>query len=79
MTSTHDFISVLHDIIEETFPNTERFIISGGDYISDFVMELREGDKKLRYSPYELYCKSTAYEDTIEEFVSQWKEILLKN
>lgn len=69
MTTIHDFISVLHDIIEETFPNTERYIISGGDYISDFVMELREGDKKLRYSPCELYNKSDAYEDTIEEFI----------
>lgn len=79
MTTIHDFIRVLHDIIEENFPNTERFIISGGDYISDFVMELREGDKKLKYSPYELYHKSTAYEDTIEEFIGEWKELLLKN
>ncbi len=75
MTSVHDFITVLHNIIEEYFPNTERFIISGGDYIKDTVLELREGDKKLRYSPYELFHTSDDYEKTIDAFLDLWKSI----
>ena len=76
MSGIHDFIKVLNELVDEQFPNTTRYIISGGDFISDFVLELREQDKKLRYSPYELFIKSSDYEDTIEEFIRQWKAIL---
>lgn len=76
MSGIHDFIKVLNELVDEQFPNTTRYIISGGDFISDFVLELREQDKKLRYSPYELFNKSNDYEDTIEEFIRQWEEIL---
>ena len=75
MTSVHDFITVLHNMIDEHFPNTERFIISGGDYIKDMVLELREGDKTLRYSPYELFHTSDDYENTIDAFLDLWKSI----
>ena len=51
MTDIHDFIECLHDIVDEYFPNTTRYIIYGGDLIKDVVMELREENKKLRYSP----------------------------
>lgn len=50
--------------------------INGGDFIKDVVLELREDDKKLRYSPYELFYKSEDYEDTIEKLVEQWEAIL---
>ena len=79
MTNVHDFITVLHNMIEEYFPNTKRVIISGGDYIKDVVMELREGDKKLRYSPYELFHTSENYENTIEAFLDLWKNIYENN
>ena len=76
MTDIHDFIECLHDIVDEYFPNTTRYIIYGGDLIKDVVMELREENKKLRYSPYELFIKSNDYEYTIEQFVKQWEEML---
>lgn len=71
-----DFLEVLNSIIDEEFPNTQRFIISGGDYMKDVVMELREGDRKMRYSPYDMYMNSSDCEKTIEEFVKRWEAIL---
>ena len=44
--------------------------------MKDVVMELREENKKLRYSPYKLFTKSNNYEHTIEHFVKQWEEVL---
>ncbi len=76
MSNIHDFINILNAAIDERFPNTNRYIVYGGDFIKDFILELREEDKKLRYSPYELFHKSEDYEDTIEEFVKQWETIL---
>ena len=76
MANIHDFIEVLHEVIEERFPNTNRYIVHGGDFIKDIIMELREEDKKLRYSPYELFSKSEAYEYTIEKLVEQWETML---
>lgn len=75
-TTAHDFNSVLNNIIDERFPNTERYIVSGGDYFKDMIIELRESDKELRYSPYELFEKSQNYEDTIEEFIVHWQTML---
>ena len=75
-TNAHDFNDFLNSIIDERFPNTERYIVSGGDYFKDWVIELREADKALRYSPNELFEKSQNYEDTIEELVEQWKTML---
>lgn len=75
MTNVHDFITVLHNMIDEYFPNTEKFIMSGGDYIKDVVMELREGNKTLRYSSYKLFHTSENYENTIESFLDLWKSI----
>ena len=74
--TAHEFNSVLNDIIEERFPNTERYIVASGDYFKDTIIEIRESGKKLRYSPYELYKKSQNYEDTIEEFIAHWRIML---
>lgn len=76
MSNIHDFIDILNAVIDERFPNTNRYIVYGGDFIKDFILELREGDKKLRYSPYELFSKSEDYEDTIEKLAEQWKSML---
>ena len=76
MTDIHDFINVLNTVIDERFPNTDRYIVEGGDFIKDVVLELREADKKLRYSPYELFSKSKKYEDTIEKLVERWENML---
>jgi len=75
-TTAHDFNSVLNNIIDERFPNTERYIVSGSDYFKDVIIELRESGKELRYSPYELFEKSQNYEDTIEEFIVHWQTML---
>lgn len=76
MSNMHDYINVLNAVIDEMFPNTKRYIVDGGDFIKDVVIELREEDKKLRYSPYELFSKSEDYEDTIEKLVKQWEAML---
>lgn len=76
MTDIHDFIKCLNDIVDERFPYTTRYIIYGGDFIKDVVVELREENKKFRYSPYELFNKSNNYEDTIEQLVKQWGSML---
>ncbi len=76
MANIHDFINVLNRVMDERFPNTNRYIVNGGDFIKDVVVELREEDKKLRYSPYELFGKSEDYEDTIEKLVEQWETML---
>ena len=52
------------------------YIVNGGDYIKDVIIELSEDDKKLRYSPYELFAKSEDYEDSIEKLVEQWEAML---
>lgn len=72
MRNIHDFIKILNEVIDERFPNTSRYIVHGGDSIKDVVMELREKDKKLRYSPYELFSKG---EYAIEELVEQWEKL----
>ena len=76
MTTIHDFIKILNDFICEMFPHTEIRIISGGDYIKDLVLELREGNKRLRYSPYFMFYKSDDYEKTIEDFLRQWEKLI---
>ena len=71
-----DFINILNETLDNRFPNTGRFIVSGGDYIKDVVVELREKDKVLRYSPYELFNKSIDYASTIHELIKQWENII---
>lgn len=68
---------VLYKVIDETFPNTNKYIVDGSNFIKDAVMELRQEDKKLRYLPYELFCKSEDYEDTMTKLIQQW-EVMLK-
>ena len=74
-TEIHDFIKVLNDLIREMFPKTEIIGISGSDFIKDAVFELREDNKRLRYSPYAMFTQSDNYEDIIEDFLLQWKTI----
>ena len=76
MADIHDFIKVLNDIVDERFPNTGRYIIYGGDFTKDAVIELREDDKAFRYSPYELFHKSKNWENTIEQVVTHWEKTL---
>ena len=74
-TSIHDFIALLNEALDATFPDTERVIIKGGDYVKDIIIELRVNDCKYQYSPYDLYHQSENYEDTIEDLLSVWKRI----
>ncbi len=76
MTDIGDFIKVLNECIDENFPGTERYMIAGGDFIKDVVLELRKDKKRLRYSPYELFYSSDDYEDTIVRFMETWETVL---
>lgn len=76
MVYIHDFINILNKTLDNRFPNTGRFIVRGGDYIKDVVVELREKDKVLRYSPYELFNTSIDYDSTIDELIKQWENII---
>ncbi len=76
MTDIGDFIKVLNECIDENFPGTERYMIAGGDFIKDVVLELRKEKKRLRYSPYELFYSSDDYEDTIVRFMEMWETVL---
>ena len=40
-TSIDDFIALLNEALDATFPDTERVIITGGDYVKDIIIELR--------------------------------------
>ena len=74
MREIYDFIKYLNEIVDERFPNTTRHIIYGGDSIKDVVLELRQENKKLRFSPYELFANSNNYEYTIEQFIKKWEK-----
>lgn len=76
MINVHEFEHVLYEFIEERFPDTIVRILHGGDYVEDFILELRQDEKKLVFSPYQLFIKSKNYEDTIENFLAEWEEML---
>lgn len=76
MTYIGDFVKTLNELIDEQFPNTIRYAVKSGDHVEDIVLELREDDKKLRYSPYKMYKNSDNYEDTIEALLNQWEKML---
>ena len=44
----HEFNGYLNNMIDERFPGTERYIVNGGDYVKDFIVELRKDGKTLR-------------------------------
>lgn len=74
--SIGEFEYVLIELITERFPDTVVRILHGGDYVKDFVCELSKDGKRLEFSPYELFIKSKDYEDTIENFLAEWEEML---
>ena len=76
MSDIYNFIDTLNEIIDERFPDTNRYIVKGGDFIETVIMELRQGEKNLSYSPYEMFIKSKTYEDIIEDFVKIWEGML---
>ncbi len=76
MADIHEFIKIFNDMVDERFPDTRRYIVCGGDYVQDVVMELREAGKTLRYSPYELFHQSKNWEDTIEQVITHWEAML---
>jgi glycosylphosphatidylinositol transamidase (GPIT) subunit GPI8 len=76
MSNIHSFIDILNNIMDENFPDTKRYIVKGGDFIEGVVMELRQGDQRLKYSPYELFAESEDYENTIEKFIDKWERML---
>lgn len=79
MTSVHDFINMQNSMMDSLFPNTIRRIVAGGDDISELIIELKEGNKTLRYNPYLLFMQSEEYEETIQGFIEQWREELRKS
>jgi len=78
-TNIHNYLDQLNDEIDNRFPNTKRVIISGGDYIKDIVMELREDSNRMQYSPHELFVNSGGnYEESIMELCNAWSRIICK-
>lgn len=72
----HEYLKLLNEEIDNRFPNTTRIAIAGGDYIMDWVMELREGDSRMQYCPYEMFINSNGnYEDSILELCNEWERI----
>lgn len=69
----HQFINELNSEIDRKFPNTVRIIINSGDNIEDILIELRENDKKLRYSPYLLFKQS---DNGISELLDKWEKMI---
>ena len=65
-----EFYHVLKELINEKYPHMERRVLSSGDYTFDEEMELRNGDKKIRYSAYAMYVMSVSPEDTIDSFMN---------
>ena len=76
MSNIRKFINDLDKSIRDNFPNTQSYIIYNGDSIKDLIIELRENDKRLRYSPYKLYDKSDNYKYTIDKLLKQWRDKL---
>ena len=75
--SFHEFHHVFVEMIKENFPNTELFIIHGGDYVQDTIMEFREDEKRLSFKPYELYqeaCSNQNFEAVIDCFIKKMRE-----
>ena len=69
----------LQELVKERFPDTTWYITDGGDYFENVELELRQGDKKMKYRPYELFNKSDSFEDVLEETLEQWKSIIYQD
>ena len=76
MNQIHEKINKLNQPIDVKFPNTKRYIISGSDYLKDVIFELRESDKGLRYSPYELFSETDDPDYAITQFLYKWESEL---
>lgn len=74
-TDVHHFIDVLNELMDERFPETERYLVSGGDYIKDEVFEIRQSGHSLQYSPMEMFS-SGKWEEAINELFERWEMML---
>ena len=73
-----EFNNMLLEELNSNFPNTLIVQLSGGDYLKDFQMELKQANESYKYSPYELYSKAEEnnnYEEVLEVFINNWKDI----
>jgi len=76
-TSIQYYIELLNEELDSRFPNTTRFAISGGDFVQNWVMELRDGDCRLQYRPYELFTNANGnYEDSVLELCNTWEKVM---
>lgn len=74
-TDVHHFKMVLNNLMDEKFPKTERYLVSGGDYIKDEVFEMRQSGHSLQYCPMEMFS-SGEWEDSINELFKRWEKML---
>ncbi|MDT3843431.1 MAG: PHP domain-containing protein [Bacillota bacterium] len=72
----HDFINELNQHMDEAFPETERILIKGCDYIKKVVLELRQDGKSLPYSPYALYKSDRDCEAAFHKLSAEWRATL---
>jgi hypothetical protein len=74
----HEFHFFLLDEIKAVSPRNELYIISGGDYVYSDVFEIRNGEKSMRYRPYELYrqiCEGRDFSETVENFLEKCRKM----
>ncbi len=74
----HEFNFFLSDEIRAVSFENELYHISGGDLVWESVMEVRKGEKRLRYKPYELYvriCEGRDFSEVVEDFLQKCREM----
>lgn len=69
----HEFNQFLLQIVNETFPNAELYLVDGGDFVQDVIMKIKQGEKEFQYRPYNLYCEgclNNSFEEVVERLIS---------
>ena len=68
----HEFYQFLLSEMKECFPDVEYRIVTGGDSVSDLVLEVSLFNHKLSFLPYDLYKSANNnhnYEDVVIQFL----------
>lgn len=73
-----EFDTTLQSLICKIFPNTKIRKVDKSDLesINGQIYELKEEDKSIIFSPYEIFKASADYKYAIEGFIERWKNIL---
>lgn len=78
MTNLADFPKFNKDImdaINSVYTYTDIYQIQGTN-VYDLIFELREQDKKMQYSPYELFIHNETDEEAAANLFKSWDKVL---